>query len=117
MRSILKKLRLISLLKLVCPIACILSTGCAARLSQAELERKAKITPEQGQQIALRKVPHGFVQYSTLQKKNGGLVWLFEITTGLDELTNVEVDAMNGQVLAVEQTPTSSTTERQAERY
>lgn len=78
-----------------------LTYGCAT--SQAKLESQAKISKADAQQIALAKVPGGTVKESELEKEKGKLVWSFDIATpGTKQITEVQVDAITGDVVGIE---------------
>jgi uncharacterized membrane protein YkoI len=82
---------------LFCIVAiCLFATGCAttseAKISRAEAER-----------VALAKVPNGVVKEGELEKEHGRLIWSFDIATpGSHNITEVHVDAMTGEIVAVE---------------
>jgi len=68
----------------------------------AKLEAQAKITKAEAQKIALEKVPGGTIKEGDIEKEKGKLLWSFDITTpGTTDITEVQVDAMTGQVLDV----------------
>jgi uncharacterized membrane protein YkoI len=71
--------------------------------SQAQLEARAKVTKEDAQKTALAKVPGGKVKEAELEEENGKLIWSFDITIpDSKDITEVQVDANSGEVLAVE---------------
>ena len=77
-------------------MAAVLVFGCAttqtAKLSRAEAER-----------VALTRAPGGTVKESELEKEHGKLVWSFDIATpGTSDITEVQVDAVTGEVVSVE---------------
>ena len=83
-------------------------TGCATEKedakegSGARLEAQAKITKAEATKIALDKVPGGTVKEGDIEKEKGKLLWSFDIATpGTKDVTEVQVDAMTGQVLDV----------------
>ena len=74
----------------------VLGFGCAttqtAKLSRVEAER-----------VALTRAPGGTVKESELEKEHGKLVWSFDIATpGTTDITEVQVDAVTGEVVSVE---------------
>src|SRR6516162_4903374 len=80
-----------------------LATGCASDKAQKELEAQAKISKQQAQTIALARAPGGTVKESELEKEKGKLVWSFDIATpGTKDITEVLVDALTGDVVAIE---------------
>jgi hypothetical protein len=85
--------------------AAILATGavgCASeQQEQAELQSQAKIGKEQAQQTALSKAPGGTIKEGELEKEHGKLIWSFDIT-GSPGVTEVNVDAMTGEVVNTE---------------
>jgi len=81
---------------LVAALAAVLAVGCATtrapKLSQAAAER-----------VALTRAPAGTVKESELEKEYGRLVWSFDIATpGTNDITEVQVDAVTGEVVSVE---------------
>ena len=70
--------------------------------SEAKLEAQAKVTKAEAQKIALEKVPGGTIKEGGIEKEEGKVIWSFDITTtGTQDITEVQVDAMTGQVLDV----------------
>ncbi len=93
----------ILMVSLLASAALLLTAGCATHPSQAELQAKAKITQDQAQQIALSKAPGGTIKEATLEEEHGKLVWPFDIATpGAKDITEVQVDAITGTVVSVE---------------
>ena len=69
----------------------------------AKLMAQAKISKEVAQQTALAKVPGGTVKEGELEKENGKLIWSFDIAIpGSQDIKEVAVDAITGDVIAVE---------------
>jgi uncharacterized membrane protein YkoI len=91
-----------------------LASGCATHESQASLQSQAKVTKEQAQQIALAKVPGGTVKEAEIEKEHGKVIWSFDIATaGTKDITEVQVDANTGDVVAVEhETPADQEKEK-----
>ncbi len=81
-----------------------LLAGCASEKSeQAELQAQAKISRDQAQQTALAKVPNGTVKEVELEKEKGKLIWSFDVATPAStEITEVNVDALTGDVVSVD---------------
>jgi uncharacterized membrane protein YkoI len=81
---------------------------------QAKLEAKAKVSRADAEKIALAKVPGGTVKECELEKEKGKLIWSFDIETpGSQDLTEVQVDAKTGKVIAVEkETPADQKKEK-----
>ena len=80
------------------------AVGCATeKQEQAELQAQAKISKEQAQQTALAKAPGGTVKEGELEKEKGKLIWSFDIAMpGSNDITEVGVDAITGEVVSVE---------------
>ncbi len=71
--------------------------------SQAGLRAQAKVTEAQARDLALTKAPGGKVESSELEEENGLLIWSFDISTpGTKNITEVQVDAKEGKVVAVD---------------
>jgi hypothetical protein len=88
-------------------LAAALFTGCAwekcERCEKGKLAAAAKISKETAQASALAKVPGGTVKEGELEKEKGKLIWSFDITVaGSPDIKEVAVDAITGEVLAVE---------------
>ncbi|HEY3862717.1 MAG TPA: PepSY domain-containing protein [Verrucomicrobiae bacterium] len=78
---------------------CLLA-GCAD--SKAKLNAEAKITESQARQTALARVPNGRIKESELERENGHLQWSFDVATpDTKDITEVNVDAISGEVLGV----------------
>lgn len=77
--------------------------GAEKKNKQAKLEAQAKITRADAEKTALAKVPGGTVKEAELEKEKGKLIWSFDITTpDTKDLTEVQVDAKTGEVVAVD---------------
>ena len=89
-------------------LAAFVLAGCATE-SQAKLMAGAKISKETAQQTALAKVPNGTVKAAEIEKENGKLQWSFDVATpGIKDITEVNVDAMTGDVISVEKESAAS---------
>jgi hypothetical protein len=70
--------------------------GCAT-------PQTAKLSKVDAEAVALTRAPGGTVKESELEKEHGKLVWSFDIATpGTSDMTEVQVDAITGQVVSVE---------------
>lgn len=85
-----------------------LLTGCVSERNKhhtkdAKLQAEAKVSKAEAQATALAQVPNGTVKESELEKEHGKLIWSFDIATpGSKDITEVNVDAINGKVVSVE---------------
>ncbi|HEV7843589.1 MAG TPA: PepSY domain-containing protein [Pyrinomonadaceae bacterium] len=70
--------------------------------TQARLARQAKITMEQAQEVALRRAP-GNVESSELERERGKVVYSFDIRNSRGTITEIQVSAITGRVVRVEQ--------------
>jgi uncharacterized membrane protein YkoI len=68
---------------------------------QAALKKEAKISMEKAKEIALKKVP-GTVKSSELEREHGKLIYSFDIKTSKPGIEEVNVDAIDGKIIAVE---------------
>jgi hypothetical protein len=96
-----------------------LIAGCASekserKESQAQLQAEAKIRRADAEKLALAKAPNGTVKEGELEREKGKLIWSFDIATpGTKDITEVAVDAITGQVVAVEnETPAQQEKEK-----
>jgi uncharacterized membrane protein YkoI len=70
---------------------------------QAKLMAEAKVSKADAEKIALAKVPSGAIKEGELEKEKGKLIWSFDLTTpDTKDITEVNVDAITGDVVAVE---------------
>jgi uncharacterized membrane protein YkoI len=100
--------------QIVCSaVAAALLAGCATEKDEAEHHHKdagqaklmaqAKISKETAEQTALAKVPSGTIKEGELEMENGKLQWSFDIATpGSTDITEVNVDAITGDVISVQ---------------
>jgi uncharacterized membrane protein YkoI len=71
--------------------------------SQAQLQAEAKVSKADAERTALAKVPNGTIKEGELEREKGKLIWSFDIATpGTKDITEVNVDAMTGEVVAVD---------------
>ena len=90
--------------------------GCKTA-SKSQLQAEAKVSKADAEKIALAKVPGGAIKESGLERENGKLIWSFDIATpGTKDITEVAVDAITGQVIAVDkETPAQQEAEKKAD--
>jgi uncharacterized membrane protein YkoI len=98
-----------------------LLAGCESEKgeqSQAQLMSQAKISKADAERTALAKVPGGTVKEGELEKEKGKLIWSFDITTpGTKDITEVAVDAITGDVVAVDkESPSDEAKEKKKEK-
>ena len=77
--------------------------GCTTgKEDHAKLEAQAKISKADAEKIALGRVPGGTIKEGELEKEKGKLIWSFDIAKpGTKDITEVNVDAVTGQVVDV----------------
>ena len=100
-------------------LAAVLLSGCASEkccksecekkghhnkeAKQAKLMAEAKISKADAEKTALAKVPSGTIKEGELEKEKGKLIWTFDITMpDTKDITEVNVDAITGDVVSVE---------------
>src|SRR5215472_9561846 len=91
-------------------LAAVLLAGCASEehgeskeAKQSKYMSEAKVSQADAQATALAQVPNGTVKESELEKEHGKLIWSFDIaTSGTKDITEVNVDAINGTVVSKE---------------
>ena len=86
-------------------LAAALLAGCASEEidSQTTLQTQAKISKETAERTALAKVPGGTIKEAEIEKEHGKLIWSFDVATpDSKDITEVNVDAMSGEVVSVE---------------
>ncbi len=67
---------------------------------QAAMKKEAKISMEKARGIALKRAP-GTVTSSELERENGKLIYSFDIKTSKPGVTEVNVNAIDGKIVAV----------------
>ena len=76
------------------------TVGCS---TQASLRSQAKVSQADAEKTALAKVPGGSIKETELEKEKGKLIWSIELgTPGTKEITEVNVDALSGDIVAIE---------------
>ena len=105
-------------------LAAVLLTGCVCtkgekhhnkEAKQAKLMAQAKVSRADAEKIALAKAPNGTIKEGELEKEKGKLIWSFDITTpDTKDITEVAVDAITGDVVAVEKEAAESETKEAA---
>src|SRR5438105_2649911 len=94
-----------------------IQSGLAGPKAKSDLEAKAKITKAEAQKIALAKVPKGKVKEAELEEENGKLIWSFDIKTrGTKDITEVQVDAVTGEVVSIEKETPADQRKEKAEK-
>jgi uncharacterized membrane protein YkoI len=69
--------------------------------TQEQLTLEAKITMEQARETALKRAP-GNVESSELEREHGQLVYSFDIRNDKGTITEVQVNAITGEIARVE---------------
>ncbi|HKS25113.1 MAG TPA: PepSY domain-containing protein [Thermoanaerobaculia bacterium] len=82
--------------------AFIAAAAMAASTFAATTATKPKITMQQARAIALKKAP-GTIKSAELENEHGKLIYSFDIATSPKVITEVNVDALNGKIVAVQQ--------------
>lgn len=79
------------------------STKGSEKEEQAKLEAMAKVSRADAEKIAQAKVPNGTIKEAEIEKEKGKLIWSFDMATlGTKDITEVNVDAITGEVVGVE---------------
>jgi uncharacterized membrane protein YkoI len=61
------------------------------------------VSKNAAQKTALAKVPNGTIKESELEKEHGTLIWSFDVATpDTKDITEVNVDAVTGDVVSTE---------------
>jgi uncharacterized membrane protein YkoI len=72
-------------------------------MTQAQLQAEAKITEAQAREIAIARVPKGSIKAIELEIEGALLIWSVDMATpGTKDITEVQVNAKTGAVVAVE---------------
>ncbi len=93
--------------------------GCATtKEDEGKLQAQAKISRSEAGKIALAKVPSGTIKEGEIEKEKGKLIWSFDIATpGTTDITEINVDAMSGEVVAIEkETPAQQAKEKKKDK-
>lgn len=73
----------------------------AGPAGQAALQKEAKISMDQARAIALKKAP-GKVESGELEREHGALIYSFDIRTSKGDVTEVNVSAIDGKIIALQ---------------
>lgn len=77
---------------------------------------EAKISKETAEQTAMARVPNGTIKEGELEKENGKLQWSFDMATpDSKDVTEVNVDAISGDVISVAKESAESESKEAAE--
>jgi hypothetical protein len=82
--------------------------GCATEEEEHEgkeskLAAQAKVSRADAEKTALARVPGGTIKEGGIEKEKGKLIWSFDIATaGTKDITEVQVDALTGQIVAMD---------------
>lgn len=87
---------------------------CGLTACSSPSANEAKISKAEAQKIALNRVPNGTIKESELEKEKGRLIWSFDVATpGTKNITEVNVDAITGEIVAVDiETPEKEAKEK-----
>jgi uncharacterized membrane protein YkoI len=97
-------------------VALAVAGAYAAEPTQAQLRKEAKISMRKAKSIALKTVPGGKISSAELEKEGGKLIYSFDIKTTAGGITEVNVDAINGKVVAMQnESPAKEAAEKQKE--
>ena len=80
--------------------ATVLTAGAFAATTTTT-KPQPKITMEQARATALKAAP-GTITSEELENEHGKLIYSFDIATSKKDVTEVNVDAMNGKIVAVQ---------------
>jgi hypothetical protein len=110
-------------LSLVPILAAGLLAGCLCEkhhdheAKQAELMAEAKVSRADAEKTALAKAPNGTIKEGELEKEKGKLIWSFDIATpDTKDITEVNVDAITGDVVSVEKEAAESEAKEAGEK-
>ena len=104
----------IAAVALTCALAA--TPAVFAAETQAQLQKEAKISMQKAREIAMKKVPGGKIESAELEREHGKLIYSFDIKSSKPGVTEVNVDAKNGKVIAsTQETPAKEAAEKKQE--
>ena len=78
-------------------------SGIPTAIGFIPVDAQSRISRAEAEKIALAKAPNGTVKEGELEKEKGKLIWSFDLTTpDSKDITEVNVDAITGEVVSVE---------------
>lgn len=87
-----------------------------ALIAAGAAQQKPKISMEKARTIALHKVPGAKIESGELENEHGKLIYSFDMKTKQPGVTEVNIDAMNGKIIAVQhETPAKESAEKKQE--
>jgi uncharacterized membrane protein YkoI len=89
---------------ITCALMAAVLVGCASEKEHQErLQAQAKISEADARATAMNRVPDGTIKEAELEKEKGKLIWSFDMSRpGTKDTTEVNVDAITGQIVAVD---------------
>lgn len=92
--------------------------GKAGKESQAQLMSEATVSKAEAERTAMARVPGATIKEAELEKEKGRLIWSFDMATpGSKEITEVNIDAKSGEVVAVDkESPSDEAKEAKKEK-
>ena len=93
------KIKEIVLLSVTTGLLVVGLTACSTSPSAKE----AKVSKADAEKNALNRVLNGTIKEAELEKEKGKLIWSFDVATpGTKNITEVNVDAITGEIVAVD---------------
>jgi hypothetical protein len=84
-------------------VAALLAAGLATAHAEDSVVAKAKLSKSDAEKIALEKVPGGTIKEGELEMEGGVLLWSFDVAKpGTKDITEVNINAVTGKVIAVD---------------
>ncbi len=94
------------------------STFESEKEQESKLVARAKISRADAEKTALAKVPGGKIVEGGIEEEKGKLIWSFDISTpGSKNVTEVQVDAITGEIVSVDtETPAQQEKEKKEKK-
>jgi uncharacterized membrane protein YkoI len=76
--------------------------GKEGKMSDSQLKAAAKLSEADARQVVMAKLPNATIKEAELEKEHGKIIWSFDITVPDKSVTEVNVNAVTGELVNME---------------
>jgi uncharacterized membrane protein YkoI len=89
--------------------------GKEGKMSDAQLKAAAKLSEADARQVVMAKLPNATIKEAELEKEHGKIIWSFDITVPDKSITEVNVNAVTGELVGMEKEDAKAEAKEKAE--
>jgi uncharacterized membrane protein YkoI len=89
--------------------------GKEGKMSDAQLKAAAKLSEADARQVVMAKLPNATIKEAELEKEHGKIIWSFDITVPDKSVTEVNVNAVTGELVGMEKEDAKAEAKEKAE--